>query len=177
MRCGKETRFTVKYRHSCRNPHECAVAKKLCPRFDLPSTVATRTNALWQSTFKEPPYHTNESQPARMRCGKDYHLFCLCHFATSQPARMRCGKAPYFAPSVKFSSRNPHECAVAKRQTITYGGIAVASQPARMRCGKEETLGRMEAAVRVATRANALRQRLSANASGINIKSQPARMR
>ena len=140
MRCGKEQarqlRLCTPRRnpHECavakgdilkcgivfdsRNPHECAVAKKLCPRFDLPSTVATRTNALWQSTFKEPPYHTNESQPARMRCGKDYHLFCLCHFATSQPARMRCGKAPYFAPSVKFSSRNPHECAVAKSHAL-----------------------------------------------------------
>ena len=90
---------------------------------------------------------------------------------------MRCGKEIISTYGVSIAGRNPHECAVAKRQTITYGGIAVASQPARMRCGKEETLGRMEAAVRVATRANALRQRLSANASGINIKSQPARMR
>ena len=54
-----------------RNPHECAVAKPLCNCYDNFAT---------------------ESQPARMRCGKDcWKIISVSPFA-SQPARMRCGK-------------------------------------------------------------------------------------
>ena len=77
--------------------------------------VATRANALWQSSgwavFSDCRLW---SQPARMRCGKA-PSGCRKLFAHwSQPARMRCGKV--------------------KRMYIS--SSSGSSQPARMRCGK-----------------------------------------
>ena len=73
MRCGKGDAFKLKrdeigrnphecavaklsacdlfYRFLSRNPHECAVAKAYCSTNGIvPTLVATRTNALWQSS-------------------------------------------------------------------------------------------------------------------------------
>ena len=58
--------------------------------------VATRTNALWQSCLQAAETALPASQPARMRCGKE----CVS----------RCCRGE--------SSRNPHECAVAKAKCI-----------------------------------------------------------
>ena len=76
--------------------------------------VATRTNALWQSSrsYRRHKHHT--SQPARMRCGKDCLRFSFR----------------------RKGSRNPHECAVAKSGARLILPLRFQSQPARMRCGK-----------------------------------------
>ena len=55
------------------------------------------------------------SQPARMRCGKDFVNRVSHRTCQSQPARMRCGKECLTVPAyVAVNRRNPHECAVAK---------------------------------------------------------------
>ena len=104
-----------------------------------------------------------ESQPARMRCGKDALAPDVLHFlfvATrtnalwqrytsaarmpsiqSQPARMRCGKEPSGESLALKACRNPHECAVAKLRLCFSGLYHCPSQPARMRCGKEHAFG------------------------------------
>ena len=74
MRCGK-LRYTdgADLSHS-RNPHECAVANHSSSIFDSSISVATRTNALWQSTEYSAYWYGAGSQPARMRCGKEAQL-------------------------------------------------------------------------------------------------------
>ena len=78
--------------------------------------VATRTNALWQSS-------------RAMMCGVS-----------------RCSRNPHECAVAKIHKchniyspfcRNPHECAVAKGNAVLYSYYFVSSQPARMRCGKD----------------------------------------
>ena len=139
MRCGKGSKCTNKRKDISRNPHECAVAKIVtCMDVDKDS-VATRTNALWQSVTKLQALTSLSSQPARMRCGKDNTIPTTHTINKSQPARMRCGKA--------FDVYN---------YTAFFR-----SQPARMRCGKVFYDSPVETAP-VATRTNALWQRLLA---------------
>ena len=56
-----------------RNPHECAVAKLVTATITNRRKVATRTNALWQRLHLLGNDVPDESQPARMRCGKDFY--------------------------------------------------------------------------------------------------------
>ena len=89
------------------------------------SAVATRTNALWQRKLNLLSIRSNQSQPARMRCGKvsgpcrrsqkspvatranalwqRWVAIQIFSVVTSQPARMRCGKvAPLLCPNRKL---------------------------------------------------------------------------
>ena len=92
MRCGKAVLTTTPSTRKSRNPHECAVAKSAASILVFRFTVATRTNALWQSFIFLPPAIGQPSQPARMRCGKDVGVISRTRTWASQPARMRCGK-------------------------------------------------------------------------------------
>ena len=97
-----------------RNPHECAVAKSVSVDAVAADAVATRTNALWQSPKTLLTNICLESQPARMRCGKESAVEYKKQSAMSQPARMRCGKVAIDKLGFAVERRNPHECAVAK---------------------------------------------------------------
>ena len=116
MRCGKEPCLHHSFVATCRNPHECAVAKVKSILTEsviecrnphecavaknehyinpaLTNAVATRTNALWQRHLHGAAQPVVAgSQPARMRCGKAARRKGVNSDEASQPARMRCGK-------------------------------------------------------------------------------------
>ena len=64
-----------------------------------------------------------------MRCGKAAQLAAAYHLHESQPARMRCGKdSPPPSPATRCR-RNPRECAVAKGDFALIGSsISVATR-------------------------------------------------
>ena len=138
MRCGKVSPPARSTQSGSRNPHECAVAKKQSFKRELRFLVATRTNALWQSSWV---------------------LWSLHIKARRNPHECAVAKRIILYHTMGSSSRNPHECAVAKSMCSLCVFCFRPSQPARMRCGKVEVFCLVRVAFRVATRTNALWQR------------------
>ena len=138
-----------------RNPHECAEAKaertsRLCRLL-----VATRTNALRQSsrTTKVLPVIVSRN-PHECAEAKDY-----------------CS-----ANGIVPTSRNPHECAEAKLSadmSIQLCGVATRTNALRQR----KCYNAVFCCKPVATRTNALRQRVTIALPSSPTASQPARMR
>ena len=112
---AKKRLHEYQYMSECRNPHECAVAKDRPRLLNAETIVATRTNALWQSSFL---FLSVKVICVATRTNALWQSVinprCV-HGLSSQPARMRCGKVLL---RLSFCSslprRNPHECAVAK---------------------------------------------------------------
>ena len=181
MRCGKAVVFLLyttmcrRNPHECavaktvfyplaetqtgRNPHECAVAKPIIYSLFIVYLVATRTNALWQSSYANAKPKNLASQPARMRCGKvltsarEYRQSTVAtrtnalwqslykqreYTKTGGRNPHECAVAKKLCKLVCTARlrRNPHECAVAKWTVRRIAVIDGRSQPARMRCGK-----------------------------------------
>ena len=165
--CGRNPHECAVAKHSfmrpntftdCRNPHECAVAKENLMDEQQAGSVATRTNALWQSALPAWRSCMIASQPARMRCGKDISAFRWLLQKKSQPARMRCGKAGRITRwATLWRCRNPHECAVAKLPYRDSVNVQFRRNPHECAVAKQ-----MPSSMRrrsVATRTNALWQR------------------
>ena len=98
--------------------------------------VATRTNALWQSSFAKGAACWSRSQPARMRCGKVMRLAQRLQQTVSQPARMRCGKDCGVIVHTVNATSQPARMRCGKAPSGCRKLFAHWSQPARMRCGK-----------------------------------------
>ena len=97
------------------------------------------------------------SQPARMRCGKVLRARATLKLPRSQPARMRCGKAWYSPLPSDYRSRNPRECAVAKKTGKKELRRRTCRNPRE--CAEAKKHVAVSVALGwVATRANALRQ-------------------
>ena len=124
--------------------------------------VATRTNALWQS-LKTPCFVNYLLVATRTNALWQRRLTCCgqTHRISSQPARMRCGKVCCrTARKRKFLSQ-PARMRCGKVWVLVDFLQAFLSQPARMRCGKGYSCWEMDCRGSVATRTNALWQRIS----------------
>ena len=98
--------------------------------------VATRTNALWQRSSMRRTCSSKQSQPARMRCGKDGGFGHIGRAAGRNPHECAVAKVSEQTAPSGWRGRNPRECAVAKAHVLVLMQPFESSQPARMRCGK-----------------------------------------
>ena len=139
MRCGKVGLRGCGCGGCSRNPHECAVAKVLIRLSTVFNLI--RRNPHECAVAKTLPIKRSnsliQSQPARMRCGKERALY--------QPCTHQC-------------RRNPHECAVAKFAVAFQFEVKRRRNPRECAVAKSAALSTLKA-IFVATRTNALWQR------------------
>ena len=116
MRCGKEQTGNEGWLCIGRNPRECAVAKIAEHlKHDIVYCRNPRECAVAKMPKRRNSLPMAKSQPARMRCGKDWFKQVVnVQQVASQPARMRCGKVHALNEFLRPKCRNPRECAVAK---------------------------------------------------------------
>ena len=112
-----------------RNPRECAVAKQQWRNAFVYSPVATRTNALWQSQYRHGSLTASPSQPARMRCGKEPPNDAVLRRDSRNPRECAVAKKPISNHFSLLHSRNPHECAVAKLRQVAVNCLHTGRNP------------------------------------------------
>ena len=140
--------------------------------------VATRTNALWQSVpFRRsgcPPRVATRTnalwQSLKTPCFVNYLLVATRTNALWQRRLTCCGQTHRISSQPARMRCGKVCCRTARKRKFL-------SQPARMRCGKESPYLKALAFCMVATRTNALWQRATLRAASAAETSQPARMR
>ena len=117
-----------------RNPHECAVAKAGSYMYYSPVSVATRTNALWQS---EAHCLFFGGQSVATRTNALWQRNVLPSSSASSIVATRTNalwqRSVEIGVCSENHSRNPHECAEAKPISARQFDSKPESQPARMR--------------------------------------------
>ena len=121
--------------------------------------VATRTNALWQRSSMRRTCSSKQSQPARMRCGKDGGFGHIGRAAGRNPHECAVAKVSEQTAPSGWRGRNPHECAVAKSTEIYDFEVKRSRNPHECAVANFYPCDTCAASA-VATRTNALWQRL-----------------
>ena len=138
MRCGKESAYSVYCEKSKVATRANALWQSTAPCVTVSlRKVATRANALWQSTWlvvfaREPMVAT--------RANALWQRSCLTVVIIARSVATRANAL--WQRSIDTDKtcppfrRNPRECAVAKCGLVIVKSTTLESQPARMRCGK-----------------------------------------